>query len=132
MDTISLRKVSLIVEEYRRLCQDIESMNYPVVNERINHTINGLNLLRRDYAEDNGARNVTAFREEYQQFMNAILQNEELADYQKIVRYSRKIQGNLMVIKDQLKQRPHNVPLVDKLSVCIIILLGDIETRWYI
>ena len=93
--------------------------------------ISGINLLRCDYVGVHGESNISAYREEYELFMDTIVQNGELADYQMIVRYSRKIQEDLLLIKDQIKQKPHNIPMVDKLSVGIILLLGDIDIRWY-
>ena len=131
MDIISQRKVNLVQEEYRLLCLEIQNMDYPAINDRISHVISGINLLRSDYVGVHGESNISAFREEYEQFMNTIVQNGELADYQMIVRYSRKIQEDLQLIKDQIKQRPHNISMVDKLSVGIILLLGDIDIRWY-
>ena len=131
MDIISQRKVNLVQEEYRLLCLEIQNMDYPAINDRISHVISGINLLRCDYVGVHGESNISAYREEYEQFMNTIVQNGELADYQMIVRYSRKIQEDLQLIKDQIKQRPHNIPMVDKLSVGIILLLGDIDIRWY-
>ena len=66
MDIISQRKVDLVKEEFGRLRQDIRRRNYGAVNERISHTMSGLNLLRLDYVGDHGERDITAFREEYQ------------------------------------------------------------------
>ena len=54
MDIISQRKVDLVQEEFRRLRQDIHRSNYGAVNERISHTISGLNLLHLDYVGDHG------------------------------------------------------------------------------
>ena len=105
-------------------------MHFPAVNEKINSTINGLNLLRQDLA-NGGESNVLEEREEYDQFMARLHQNENLGDQEKITRYSRKIQENLLAIKTQLKQRPHNIPEVKKRINDIIILLADIEIRWY-
>ena len=130
-DLISLRKVNLVIEECRRLRQDIQRRNYPAINERVNHAISGLNLLRSDYVGDHGEGDITLFRNKYQQFMNIIIQDNTLAGYYKVVRYLNKINDDFMTMKDQLKQRPHNVPMVDKLSVGIILLLGDLNTRWY-
>ena len=131
MDIISQRKVNLVQEEYRLLCLEIHNMDYPAVTDRISHVISGINLLRNDYVGVHGESNISSYREEYEQFMQTIVQNGELADYQMIVRYSRKIQDDLLLIKDQVKQKPHNIPMVDKLSVGIILLLGDIDIRWY-
>ena len=131
VDLNSCTKVNMVIEEYRRLCLELENNNYPGVEERTNHVLTGVNLLRRDYVQNNGARNVIEYRQEYERFMNSILQNGELAEFQMIVRYSQKIQENLNCIKAQLSQRPHNVPEVDKLSIGIILLLGDINNRWY-
>lgn len=131
VDLISRTKVNRVIEEYRRLCLDFQNNNYPGVEERSNHVISGVNLLRHDYVQNNGARDITEYRQEYERFMTSIRQNEELAEFQKIVRYSRKIQENFNCIKAQLYQRPHNVPEVDKLSIGIILLLGDINNRWY-
>ena len=93
--------------------------------------MSGLNLLRLDYVGDHGERDITAFREEYQQFMDKIIQNNNLVGYYKVVRYLNKVHDNFVIIRDQLKQAPHNVPVVDRLSVGIILLLGDMNTRWY-
>ena len=71
-------------------------------------------------------------REEYQQFMEPIIQDNSLAPYYKVIRYLDKIQNNFKIMRDQLKQMPHNVSVMDNLSVGIILLLGDMETRWYI
>ena len=131
VDLNSRTKVNMVIEEYSRLCLEFENNNYPGVEERINHVLTGVNLLRRDYVQKNGARNVIEYRQEYERFMNNILQNGELAEFQMIVRYSQRIQENLNTIKAQLSQQPHNVPEVDKLSIGIIILLGDINNRWY-
>ena len=130
-DLISLTKVDLVMEECRRLRQDIQRRNYPAINERVNHAISGLNLLRSDYVGEHGEGDITFIRNEYQQFMNVIIQDNTLAGYYKVVRYLNKINDDFMTMKDQLKQRPHNVPMVDKLSVGIILLLGDLNTRWY-
>ena len=130
-DLISLTKVDLVMEECRRLRQDIQRRNYPAINERVNHAISGLNLLRSDYVGEHGEGDITLFRNEYQQFMNIIIQDNTLAGYYKVVRYLNKINDDFMTMKDQLKQRPHNVPMVDKLSVGITLLLGDLNTRWY-
>ena len=97
----------------------------------MNHAISGLNLLRRDYVGDHGEGDITSFRYKYQQFMDSIIQDNNLAAYYKVVRYLNKIHDDFMIIKDQLKQRPHNVPMVDKLSVVITLLLGDMNARWY-
>ena len=131
MDIISQRKVDLVQEEFRRLRQDIHRRNYGAVNERISHTISGINLLRQDYVGNHGERDITSFREEYQQFMDPIIQNDNLVGYYKVIQYLNRIQDNFVSIKIQLKQAPHNVPVVDKLSVGIILLLGDMNTRWY-
>ena len=130
-DLISLTKVNLVMEECRRLRQDIQRRNYPAINERVNHAISGLNLLRRDYVGDHGEGDITSLRDKYQQFMDSIIQNNNLAGYYKAVRYLNKIHIDFMTMKDQLKQRPHNIPMVDKLSVGITLLLGDMNTRWY-
>ena len=130
-DLISLTKVNLVMEECRRLRQDIQRRNYLAINERVNHAISGLNLIRRDYVGNHGEGDITAFRNEYQQFMNTIIQDNSLAGYYKVVRYLNKIHEDSMTMRDQLKQRPHNVPMVDKLSVGITLLLGDMNTRWY-
>ena len=130
-DLISLTKVNLVMEECKRLRQDIQRRNYPAINERVNHAISGLNLLRRDYVGDHGEGDITLFRNEYQQFMDPIIQDNTLAGYHKVVRYLNKINEDFMKMKIQLKQRPHNVPMVDRLSVGIILLLGDLNTRWY-
>lgn len=130
-DLISLTKVNLVMEECRRLRQDIQRRNYPAINERVNHAISGLNLIRRDYVGDHGEGDITYFRNEYQQFMNTIIQDNILAGYYKVVRYLNKIHDDFMTMKDQLKQRPHNVPMVDKFSVGITLLLRDLNTRWY-
>ena len=130
-DLISLTKVNLVMEECRRLCQDIQRRNYLAINERVNHAISGLNLIRRDYVGDHGEGDITSFRNKYQRFMDPIIQDNNLAGYYKVVRYLNKIHDDFMTMKDQLKQRPHNVPMVDKLSVGITLLLGDKNTRWY-
>ena len=121
----------MVMEEYRRLHQDIQRRNYPAINERVNHAISGLNLLRRDYVGDHGQGDITSLSDKYQQFMDPIIQDNNLAGYNKVVTYLNKIHDDFMTIKDQLKQRPHNVPMVDKLSVGITLLLGDMNTRWY-
>ena len=131
MDIISQRKVDLVQEEFRRLRQDIRRRNYGAVNERISHTISGINLLRQDYVGNQGETDITSFREEYQQFMDPIIQNNDLVGYYKVIQYLNRIHDNFVNIKNQLKQAPHNVPVVDKLSVGIILLLGDMNTRWY-
>ena len=131
VDLISLTKVNMVMKECRRLRQDIQRRNYPAINERVNHTISGLNLLRRDYVGDHGEGDITSFRDKYQQMMDPIIQDNNLAGYYKVVRYLNKIHNDFMTIKDQLKQRLHNVPIVDKLSVGITLLLGDLNTRWY-
>ena len=112
-DLISLTKVNLVMEECRRLCQDIQRRNYLAINERVNHAISGLNLIRRDYVGNHGEGDITAFRNEYQQFMNIIIQDNSLAGYYKVVRYLNKIHDDFLTMRDQLKQRPHNVPIVD-------------------
>ena len=127
---LSAIKVISITEEFRKLCLEFENEDYPAINDRINHIIVGVNLLRQDSGLGRQS-NIVSYREEYDQFINRIVQDENLMDYQKIVRYSNKIQGNLGLIGAQLEQRPHNVPKVDELSIGIIILLGDISTRWY-
>ena len=126
----SLTKVNMIIGEYTRLWTEIQNENYVAVNEKINSTTNGLNLLRNDLGVG-GERNIATHREEYELFMTSVLEDESLGDQDMITRYSRKIQENLLGIKAQLKQRPHNLPKVDRLSIGIIILLGDIEVRWY-
>ena len=131
MDIISQRKVDLVQEDFRRLRQDIRRRNYGAVNERISHTISGINLIRQDYVGNHGETDITAFREEYQQFMDPIIQNNDLVGYYKVIQYLNRIDDNFVSIKNQLKQAPHNVPVVDKLSVGIILLLGDMNTRWY-
>ena len=40
-----------------------------------------------DYVGEHGERDITAFREEYQQFMDPIIQNNNLVGYYKVVRY---------------------------------------------
>ena len=90
------------------------------VNEKINSTINGLNLLRNDLGVG-GERNIATHREEYELFMTSVLEDESLGDQDMITRYSRKIQENLLGIRAQLRQRPHNLPKVDRLSIGIII-----------
>ena len=131
MDLISLTKVNMVMEEYKRLRQDIQRRNYLAINDRVNHAISGMNLLRRDYVGDHGEGDITLFRNEYQHFMNTVIQDNNLAGYYKVVRYLNKIHDDFMTMKAQLKQRPHNVPMVDKLSVGITLLLGDMNTRWY-
>ena len=106
VDLISLTKVNMVMEECRRLRQDIQRRNYPAINERVNHAISGLNLLRRDYVGDHGERNINVFRNKYQQFMDPIIQDNNLVGYYKVVRYLNKIHDDFMTIKDQLKQRP--------------------------
>ena len=127
---LSAIKVISITEEFRKLCLEFENEDYPAINDRINHIIVGVNLLRQDSGLGRQS-NIVSYREEYNEFINRVAQDENLMDYQKIVRYSNKIQGNLGLIGAQLEQRPHNVPKVDELSIGIIILLGDISTRWY-
>ena len=87
MDIISQRKVGLVQEEFRRLRQDIRRRNYGAVNERISHTISGINLLCQYYVGNHGETDITAFREEHQQFMDPIIQNNNLVRYYKVVRY---------------------------------------------
>ena len=130
VDLNNLTKVNMIIEEYSQLWREIQNMNFPAVNEKINRTISGLNLLNQDLKLEREA-NITELREEYDQFMSRILEDETLGDQDQITRYSRKIQENLLVIKAQLKQKPHNIPEVKKRINGIIILLGDLETRWY-
>ena len=130
VDMLSAIKVISITEEFRKLCLEFENEDYPAINDRINHIIVGVNLLRQDSGLGRQS-NIVSYREEYNEFINRVAQDENLMDYQKIVRYSNKIQGNLGLIGAQLEQRPHNVPKVDELSIGIIILLGDISTRWY-
>ena len=120
----------MIIEEYTRLWLEIQNMHFPAVNEKINSTINGLNLLRQDLA-NGGESNILEEREEYDLFMARLHQNENLGDQEKNTRYSRKIQENLLVIKAQMRQRPHNTPEIKKRINGIIILLADIEIRWY-
>ena len=127
---LSLTKVIAITEEFRRLCLEMENEDYPAINDRVNHIVTGVNLFRNDFGLG-AERNITEHREMYDQFMDNIIQDESLSDHQKIVRYSNKIQGNLGLIGAQVEQRPQNVPKVDELTIGIIMLLGDINTRWY-
>ena len=120
----------MIINEYTRLWLEIQNEDYLAINDRINSVITGINLLRND-VEARGERNIREIREEYDQFMARLHENEVLGDQDKITRYSRKIQENLLVIRAQIGQRPHNVPKVINLSMGIVILLGDMENRWY-
>lgn len=130
VDLRNLTKVNMIINEYTRLWLEIQNEDYLAINDRINSVITGINLLRND-VEARGERNIREIREEYDQFMARLHENEVLGDQDKITRYSRKIQENLLVIRAQIGQRPHNVPKVNNLSMGIIILLGDMENRWY-
>ena len=130
LDMLSVTKVIAVTEEHRKLCLEIQNEDYPAINARINHIIVGVNLLRRDFGLGR-ERDITRHREEYDQFMNSVNQDENLIDYQKIIRYCSKIQGNLGLIGAQVEQRPQNIPKVDELTIGIILLLGDISNRWY-
>ena len=57
VDLNSHTKVDMVIEEYRRLCLELEDNNYPGVEERISHVLTGVYLLRCDYIQNNGARN---------------------------------------------------------------------------
>ena len=130
LDMLSVTKVIAVTEEHRKLCLEIQNEDYPAINARINHIIVGVNLLRRDFGLGR-ERDITRHREEYDQFMNSVNQDENLIDYQKINRYCSKIQGNLGLIGAQVEQRPQNIPKVDELTIGVILLLGDISNRWY-
>ena len=75
---ISLKKVNTVLEEYRLLCFEVQNINYPAINDRMSHIISAILFLHYDYVGKQGETDIPAQREEYEQFMNTVLKNEEL------------------------------------------------------
>ena len=132
-DYINSNKARIIQKTFRELhwTIDFEEDEVQNIKRHITSNVNTFKLIRSDLEIRDNSSVTASVRNDLDPILHQIDNNSRTERFSKIVEYKTQAAKCVDQLIEQLEYRPHNIPVIDKISIRFILIIGTLELKYF-